>query len=307
LRTIPKNKKAYTAAQVEKHLEEGFLGQKMIVLPPSIEQLILSNPITKNFFLTAIGFYPNASYHHIERINGCQEYILLYCVSGEGKIFIQEKEIDIQPNTYFIVPKNTAHKYGSSSAVPWTIYWIHFSGTLAENIFKHSFSNKRPGVQLLEYNENRINLFNQIYQMLEHSFEERDLEIVNISLYYFISSIIYNKEINAEMLDNDIVSSSIKYMKSNLDKKLDIVHLANQQSISTSHYIRLFKQKMGLSPINYFNQLKIHQSCQYLYFTDKSIKEICVKLGFDDPYYFSRLFKKLMGISPSIYKKSYKQ
>lgn len=291
----------------EKHLEDGFVGQKRIVLPPNVERLIIKNPITNKFFLTAIGFYPNASYHDIERINGCKEYILIYCISGEGKIYMEAQVFDILPNTYFIIPKNIPHRYSSSTSKPWTIYWVHYSGITAENIFKHTLINDQPSVQLLAFDENRIQLFNHIYEMLDHSFKERDLEIINISMYYFIASIIYHKETNPEVFDNNIVSCSIKYMKQNIEKKLGIMDLAEQQSISTSHYIRLFKQKMGISPINYFNQLKIHQSCQYLYFTDKSIKEICAILGFEDPYYFSRLFKQLMGISPSSYKKSYKK
>ena len=61
----------------------------------------------------------------------------------------------------------------------------------------------------------------------------------------------------------------------------------------------------GLSH-KYFSNLKIQKSCQYLYFTDLSIKEICREVGFDDPYYFSRMFKKLMGMAPSKYKALYK-
>ncbi|HVS95503.1 MAG TPA: helix-turn-helix transcriptional regulator, partial [Puia sp.] len=55
-------------------------------------------------------------------------------------------------------------------------------------------------------------------------------------------------------------------------------------------------------PIEYFNHLKIQKACQYLLHTELRIKEIACKLGFEDPFYFSRMFHKLMGMSPNQYR-----
>ena len=60
--------------------------------------------------------------------------------------------------------------------------------------------------------------------------------------------------------------------------------------------------KTGFSPIEYFNHLKVQKACQYLLFTDLRVKEIADKLGIEDPYYFSRMFSKLMGMSPGTYR-----
>ena len=96
-------------------------------------------------------------------------------------------------------------------------------------------------------------------------------------------------------------------MKENLDKCFSINELASNLKYSVSHYSDLFKKKTGVPPMHYFNQLKIQKSCQYLYFTNLTIKEIGFKVGFDDPYYFSRMFKKLMGLSPVNYRNCYKK
>jgi AraC-like DNA-binding protein len=64
----------------------------------------------------------------------------------------------------------------------------------------------------------------------------------------------------------------------------------------------LFKQKTGFAPMEYFNQLKVQKACQYLLFTDLRIKEIAEQLGMEDPYYFSRMFKGVMGLSPKEYR-----
>ena len=78
--------------------------------------------------------------------------------------------------------------------------------------------------------------------------------------------------------------------------------MAKWVNLSGSHFSFIFKKKTGFSPIEYFNHLKVQKACQYLLFTDLRVKEIADKLGIEDPYYFSRMFTKLMGMSPGTYR-----
>ena len=64
----------------------------------------------------------------------------------------------------------------------------------------------------------------------------------------------------------------------------------------------LFQKETGSSPINYFIRLKIQKACQYIELTNLKLNEIALRLGFEEPAYFSRLFTKVMGISPSAYR-----
>jgi AraC-like DNA-binding protein len=294
---------------MEEHrkIKEGFLGQKMIVLTPNIRQDIRNNPLINPFYLTAIGFYPHASGHDRERSAGSPEFILLYCIDGEGTIALNDRIYILKSNTFFIIPKNTAHRYYSSARNPWTIYWLHFSGTNSRRIYERSLVEGEHQVHAIPFEDYRIHQFDQIYSSLEHSFSSREMEIMNFRLLDFVTSLIYYKERNPAVYSQDAISNSIAFMKDNLNKKLSVNDFADQQKISLSHYLRIFKHKTGISPNAYFNQLKIQYSCQYLYFTDKSIKEICLKLGIDDQYYFSRLFSKLIGMSPSEYRKTHKK
>ncbi|WP_256004335.1 AraC family transcriptional regulator [Pedobacter deserti] len=290
-----------------KKIKEGFLGQKMIVLTPNIRKSIKNNPLISPFYLTAIGYYPHATGHDRERKTGSAEFILLYCIDGEGRIEMDNTTYELKANTFFIIPKNVPHRYYSSVKAPWSIYWLHFSGTNSRTIYERSLSDGQHQVHAIPFEEYRIQLFNQIYTILEQSFNARDMEIMNFRVLHFVTSLIYYREINPIVNSQDAISNSILYMKANLDKKLSINQLAEQQKISLSHYLRIFKQKTGISPISYYNQLKIQHSCQYLYFTDKSIKQICNLIGIEDQYYFSRLFSKLMGTSPSEYRKKHKK
>ncbi|MXV52294.1 AraC family transcriptional regulator [Pedobacter sp. HMF7647] len=293
-------------ATTDKKLKEGFVGQKMIVLPPDIKKGILKNDLIKNFHLTAIGYYPHASYHDRERKAGCSEYILLYCTNGSGSIKIRDAIYTLTPNTFYILPKNSYHHYKSSKEDPWSIYWLHFTGELADSLYQR-YIETGNSFMALPYEEKRIEAFDAIFELLENSFDLRNVEIANIKLLDFISSFIYFKEINPTIQDDDLIKKSIVFMKKNLDSRFSVDHFASSQHLSVSHYSRLFRAKTGSSPNQYFSLLKIQKSCQYLYFSDLSIKEICARLGFDDPYYFSRLFKKLMGTSPAKYRSKHKK
>ncbi|KQS41805.1 AraC family transcriptional regulator [Pedobacter sp. Leaf194] len=291
----------------QKKIKEGFLGQRMIVLTPNIRKIIAGNPLINTFYLTAIGYYPNAAGHDRERRLGSPEFILLYCMDGEGRIEIQNKNFELKANMFFIIPRNVPHRYSSHPKHPWSIYWLHFSGSNAPEIFERSLVDGNLQIHAVPFEEYRVRQFNQIFTILEHSFSSKEMEIMNFRVLHFVTSLIYHKEINPAVYSQDSVSSSINFMKSKLSEHISVTKLAEDQRMSVSQYLRIFKQKTGQSPIAYFNQLKIQHSCQYLYFTDKSIKEICLKLGIEDQYYFSRLFSKLIGVSPSVYRKMHKK
>ena len=289
-----------------KKVKEGFIGQKMVVLPPDIRKEVSENTLISGIYLTAIGFYPHAVYHDRERGNGSQEYILLYCAKGEGFLFLQTKKFKLTPNSFIIIPPNLSHHYRSSESKPWSIYWVHFTGKYANIIYSRYTNNQNLEIKSIPYYKNRLNLFNKIISLLENGFSERNLEVANIHFLHFISSLVYQSEINSSSYTKDAVTKSINYMKKNIEYPLTIKQLANKHNLSVSRYSELFNKKTGYSPIKYFIQLKIQKSCQYLYFTDLNLKEISTKVGFEDPFYFSRTFKKLMGVSPSKYKKTFK-
>ncbi|TZF82673.1 AraC family transcriptional regulator [Pedobacter sp. BS3] len=289
-----------------KKIKEGFVGQQMIVLPPDIKKHVVRNPLTQGLYLTAIGYYPKASLHDRERKSGSPQYILLYCIEGKGEVEVSKQRYTLTPNTWFIIPKNVAHHYNSDVAEPWSIYWVHFTGDLADVLYSRYTREVGPAVYAVPYDEQRIVLFNLIFSALESSFSTRNMELANIKLLQFLSSFIYHEEMYPSYYAVNQISQSIEFMKKNMDRCYTIGELAARLNYSVSHYSDLFKKKTGFSPIHYFNQLKIRQSCQYLYFTDMNIKEICSRVGFDDPYYFSRMFKKVMGMSPAKYRNVYK-
>jgi AraC-like DNA-binding protein len=98
------------------------------------------------------------------------------------------------------------------------------------------------------------------------------------------------------------VRQSIVYMRQRLNRPLQVAVLAASVNISQSHYFAIFKRFTGSTPIDYFIQLRMQQACQLLKTTSASVKEVAGSLGYDDPFYFSRVFRSVHGVAPSEYR-----
>ena len=297
-------KKKQPSARLKKR--EGFEGQKLIVLPKKIaSDFLTSDPVTRQVYITDIGYYPKARFHHVQRTHGVNQHILIYCVEGSGWVETNHLRTTVLASQFIVIPANTAHKYGSHENDPWTIYWFHFRGEISGHIVELIQAKTRKVQPTLGYNENRIKLFEEIYTNLEMGYSMDNLRYTNMTFYHFLSSLLYEDKFNYadRKKENDLVTTSIELMQKKTNTVLTLTELAAAVNLSVSHYSALFRAKTGYSPIEYFNHLKVQKACQYLLFSDMPVKEMASLLGVDDPYYFSRMFSRLMGTSPTQYRK----
>lgn len=72
--------------------------------------------------------------------------------------------------------------------------------------------------------------------------------------------------------------------------------------MSVSHFSERFRRQTGQSPMAYFIHLRMRLACRLLDLSGKSVKTVALEVGYRDPYYFSRLFKKSMGLAPEKYR-----
>jgi AraC-like DNA-binding protein len=285
--------------------KEGFNGQKAIVLPKSIvNKFCQQNPLISSAYLTDIGYYPKAKFHYRNRPSGAEQNILIYCVEGKGQISIDRKTYGISPGDFFIIPQGTSHAYETDLINPWTIYWCHFKGTQSDEIIKQIYLKNGSFKSSIPFTDLRIEMFNTLYRNLENGYSFENLSYVNLMLPQYLSSFLFADKFysSLELESEDPVEKSILYMQNHVDSCLTLEMLAASANSSCSHFSAVFKKRTGFPPIEYFNHLKIQKACQYLQFTELRIKEIANKVGIEDQYYFSRLFAKIMGFSPTIYK-----
>lgn len=288
--------------------KEGFKDQRAIILPQKIQDELVSNPLTKLLFITDIGYYPLAQYHFRDRPAGAKQNILIYCADGKGWFEMDNNKRKVHKDQFFIIPANIPHKYGADAFEPWTIYWFHFTGELAEKFVKKDFSLITIDPVENTRNERRIRLFEEIYQNLSMGYSAENLEYSSICLWYILGAFNYLPQFERirAIQQHDLIEKSILYMNEHIDSQINLTDLASLSGFSVSHYSMIFKKKTSRSPIEYYNNLKIQKASQMLDFTTFNIKEIATRLDFEDQFYFSRVFKKAMGLSPADYRKKKK-
>ena len=98
------------------------------------------------------------------------------------------------------------------------------------------------------------------------------------------------------------IEQSVAYMAQHLDRPLQVATLAAHVNISPSHFFAVFKRRVGSAPMDYFTRLRMQRARRLLEGSSLSVKEIAGKLGYDDPFYFSRVFKSVNGVAPSDYR-----
>lgn len=286
--------------------KDGFLGERSLVLPAKVISELENDRLARVLHITDIGYYPNAKHHFRKRDITIPQYILIYCVEGKGWFKVNNKRTEVEANHCFVLPANKPHSYGSNPEYPWTIYWIHFKGELADYYasFLHEPIKLKP--HSFSRINDRINLFEEIYRTFESGYKTENLRYTCSTFHHFMGSICYLdsfKSTSTEHSSNDLIDEVIHYMKENISKKLTISDLVEHTGYSSSYFSSTFSQRTGYSPINYFNLLKMQQACFLIDCTNIKVNQVCYKVGINDCYYFSRLFTKIIGISPSAYKK----
>jgi AraC-like DNA-binding protein len=278
--------------------------QRIEISKTIIKSRIQNNAFLKHLYVNSLGYYPKAKGHFTHRKNGLPENFLFYCVDGTGWYSIGKQRFEVAPNEFFILPQNVEHSYGSSEDNPWSIYWIHFGGESLPMFNEMSVVQKHFKPEHVKDKGDILSLFSKICKTLELGYSIDNLMFVNMCLYQFISLFLYNsKHYPVEHQGRvDFVDTVILFMQQQINENITLKELCSHFNYSPSRFSSLFKKKTGYAPIDYFIQMKMQKASQQLDFTDRSIKDIALSMGFDDPYYFSKRFRKVIGVSPQKYR-----
>lgn len=287
---------------------EGFKGQRTIILPDFVINEVRESALGRQLYITDIGYYPMAKFHYRKRTKGCEQYILIYCIEGKGWISVDGRRSVVRANQYFIIPKGIPHKYGSDEIDSWSIYWLHFSGELASHysdITGRANSIIRSEVSRIA---DRNLLFEEMLLNLEMGYSHENINYANVCLLHFLASFKYITQFRQvrKVKEYDVVEKSILFMKENIPHKIILSDISAYVGLSASHFSLLFRTKTSRSPMDYLMHLRIQKACALLDATTMRISEVAEKTGYDDPFYFSRVFKNTMNSSPVQYRKQLK-
>lgn len=296
---------AYPARMNQRQKGDGFPGQRIVVLPRAALAQARQRPLLRGLLPTDAGYFPRAKGHFRERTHGVDQAIFIYCVRGCGWCELGGTRHAVRPGEVLVVPPVTPHIYGADEKRPWTIHWFHMQGTLVpEYLAELNVSPANP-VVFLGDDPQWLALFEEMLDAMGHGYTQQQLLQASHALVHLLAvTVRHRHESWREQPDApQKVAQTIAYMKQHLDQALQLDALAALASLSRSRYTALFKEQTGYAPIDYFNRLRMHNACRLLDTTELSVKAVAARLGYEDPLYFSRMFRLVNDASPMEYRR----
>ncbi len=266
------------------------------------------HPLISSLMPTDIGWFPEARHHYCERTQGIAQHILILCVAGEGWVRLHDTLHSLGPGEALLISKDTPHVYGSAEARPWSIHWVHFMGVSAD-YYAHQVPELRPVISIDPETTTRLShLFSECCDVFAANFVMQRMIYASQVLHHLLGALFFdNRSFSPTLLTSRFhnLEATRAYLGEHIDRSLTLDQMARHAGLSKSHFSRLFKEQTGYSPTDYFIHLKMQRACMLLSLSRKSIREIGSDVGYDDPYYFSRIFKRIMGSPPQAYRKSF--
>lgn len=270
------------------------------VVPAPVIRTLSAHPLTRDLYPLAFGHYRKAAGHHMHREHH-RDNLLIYCTDGQAYLSIEGQPFTITAGDLLLLPAGAHHRYTADPENPWTIHWVHYTGPLAADFQRHMGFDKEIRVRHLGRQPRLMVDFNGLLAVRQTGFRTAGLVHVANRLRQLLAAVPLNAD-DAEQEQHPDLDLIHNFMRENLDKRISLEQLAELAALSPAHFATRYRILTGESPIQHFIHLKVERACQLLDTTGLSFLEISARLGYDDNYYFSRLFKKVMGQSPRDYR-----
>ncbi len=273
------------------------------ILPTDIVARLALHPLARGLYPTSFGFYERAEAHFIRR-DAHDDWLFLYCVDGHAMAEYGGSEHPVQAGDLLVLPCGVPHAYWAVDPNPWTIYWVHFSGQQAAKYLENIPASASGDVLKLGVRPTLVSGFRTLLDTRQPPYRLRAfVHAANHlkGLLTYLSLVkLEPRSAGGSTFDLERVHA---LMEQQVDGSLNLDTLAASMHLSKYHFAKTYRRVTGVSPIAHFIHLKIERACRLLDSTPSSVKEIAGLLGYHDPYYFSRLFKKVMGYSPEQYRR----
>jgi AraC-like DNA-binding protein len=280
---------------------DGFPGQRLVVIPPAIAIEASRKPVTRDLCLTHIGTFVAAGNHYVERPHGTSQHILIACISGNGFCTLAGREWKLEPGDLLFLPPRVHHIYGANPRSPWTIFWMHFRGLrAADHLENLGVSKTHP---IVSVNDPAIltEAFEDSFRHATHGFSEAAMTGLSTAFARLLGlAKVYQRApgTRSRRAENRLLKV-LSLLRDDLARPWTLAELAREAHLSVPHFSELCRRQTGMPPLGLLIRLRLQRAMDLLQQGNHNVAEAAAAVGYDDPFYFSRLFRKHMGLPPS--------
>jgi len=233
---------------------------------------------------------------------------LVFVYKGDGVLILDGERFELKPGCVFHVnpgmwmdisttAHNTLHYYG----VQFHQLYIHWEGSECQSTITHM---PLPFKRVLTMPTLALHMqASELYDSWHSKSAGYEWQ-AKLGLFRLMDSLC--NVVIAEQTEQEKsyrqMEDSVRYIRQHYAEELNRTILAKQTSMSVSHYSALFKNAVGVSPLQFVEKVRIDQAKSMLTSTSRPINEVAKAVGYSDPLYFTRVFTKITGMAPREYR-----
>ena len=236
-------------------------------------------------------------------------YLIHFILSGQGIFQYKNKKYSLKAGQGFLICPSQITYYQADAADPWHYVWLGFRGRQAEAMLRQSSLGLEN--QIIDFDSDMYS--GRIEACIKNLSEVfpwktgRNYHLLG-SLYQIFAAL---HEFNAagqpaveQLTGADYyIRQALEFMQMNYSRKISICEMAKQIGLDRSYFGTLFRQQVGTSPQQYLLNLRMEKACAMLKINDLPVAAVARSVGYNDPLLFSRMFSKVIGSSPSDYRR----
>lgn len=225
-------------------------------------------------------------------------YLLHYVVSGKGMYTLNGHTYPVHAGQLFLVWPNTLVRYCADEAEPWEYYWLGLTGPDAAALLAQSDIRPDAPVRTIGFGRSFQHYITAIYDARGQSAWSRT-QMLGYA-YLLLGKLIENQQ--NPLPSHDMVERAAEFFANNYTDQITVDDAAAYAGVSRSWLYRGFQRRFDCSPMAYLEGLRIGYAQQLLCATSLRIREIAYSVGYLDALYFSKVFSRRIGLSPSAYR-----
>ncbi len=247
-------------------------------------------------YYLSVGWHNCNSLYRINKPQGNSGILMMFTVGGEGVLIFNKNRYVLKHHMACIVPAGQPCEYFTPGNKMWEFYWIHIVGANNLGLINYMIENK--GYVFTINNSETITA--RIEQLLTGYSNDLDSSRAISQLIY---DLLENTNLNTSASkEQGTVDRVIKFIRDNYKKDITIKDMARVVHVSPDHLIRVFKKETGFTPYNYLKNYRLLKACDLLSFTNMSVKQISMEIGYKSESSFISQFKSFKSAAPGEYR-----
>ncbi len=244
---------------------------------------------------------------HTSKRSDLKSYLCFVVLKGSGKLVYEQDTYELKMGDCVWVDCQRDYSHSTNGKDLWSLQWVHFYGEMMPQIYEKY--RERGGNVVFHPKEGKafLAVLEELHVLADSSDYIRDMRI-NQKLSELLT-LLMAESWHPERRETKGKHASLKDIKAYLDEnyceKITLDQLAGKYFINKYYLTRIFKETYGITINHYILTKKISYAKRLLRFSKKSMEEIGEEAGFSDAQYFCRMFKKIEGMTPGEYRKSW--